>query len=232
MADRKCITPRVFLYRHGETEWTLIGRWTGTTDLALTENGVRQVMSSGKLVIGRGKLIDPSRVARVYISPRVRAMQTFEAAFGADDRKLLEDGDNITVTAKLAEWNYGAYEGLRTKEIRVLRKERGLDRDEEWNIWRDGCEEGESAQQVTERLDSLIQDIHTLQKDNLHGERPSDVVLISHGHLLRAFVKRWLRQPTDFPLSLILEPGGVGAVSYDHHSIEEPALLAGLGFPP
>lgn len=143
MADRKASTPRVFLYRHGETEWTRNGRFTGTTDLALTENGVRQVISSGKLVVGHGKLIDPSRIARVYISPRRRAMQTFEVAFGADHRKLLEDGSKVTTTDKLAEWDYGAYEGLSTKEIRALRKEHGLDRDGEWNIWRDGCEEGE-----------------------------------------------------------------------------------------
>jgi probable phosphoglycerate mutase len=35
------------------------------------------------------------------------------------------------------------YEGRVTKDIRALRKERGLDKDQEWDIWRDGCEGGE-----------------------------------------------------------------------------------------
>jgi broad specificity phosphatase PhoE len=43
----------------------------------------------------------------------------------------------------LAEWGYGLYEGLLTKEIRKERKERGLDTESEWDIWRDGCEGGE-----------------------------------------------------------------------------------------
>lgn len=65
----------------------------------------------------------------------------------------------------------------------------------------------------------------------MHGESPCDVLLVAHGHLLRAFVKRWLRYPMGFPLSMMLEPGGVGALSYQHHSIDEPAALVGIGFP-
>lgn len=89
-----------------------------------------------------------------------------------------------------------------------------------------------SPQEVTERLDSLIREIRVLQKDNMYGEQPSDIVLIAHGHLLRAFVKRWLEYSMDFSMSTMLEPGAVGCLSYQHHSIEEPALLVGLGFPP
>lgn len=65
----------------------------------------------------------------------------------------------------------------------------------------------------------------------MYAERPADVVLVSismacalsaiptdwscvlqvaHGHLLRAFAKRWLKYPLDFPLSMMLEPGAVG----------------------
>jgi probable phosphoglycerate mutase len=34
-----------------------------------------------------------------------------------------------------------------------------------------------------------------------------------------------------FPLSLMMQPGGVGILSYQHHNIDEPALLLGIGFP-
>ena len=69
-----------------------------------------------------------------------------------------------------------------------------------------------TPQQVTDRLDSLIEDIHALQAPYMHGQRASDVLVVAHGHLLRAFVKRWLKYPMEFPLSMMLEPGGVGAL--------------------
>jgi broad specificity phosphatase PhoE len=71
-----------------------------------------------------------------------------------------------------------------------------------------------TAQQVTARLDSLIEEIHAFQAPNMHGEKACDVVLVAHGHLLRAFVKRWLKYPMEFPLSMMLEPGGIGVLRY------------------
>lgn len=51
--------------------------------------------------------------------------------------------DNVEVTNDLAEWDYGEHEGLVTKEIRERRKQQGLDTEREWDIWRDGCVNGE-----------------------------------------------------------------------------------------
>lgn len=65
----------------------------------------------------------------------------------------------------------------------------------------------------------------------MKDDEPKDVILVAHGHLTRAFAKRWLGYDMSFPLSLMMEPGGVGVLSYQHHSIEEPALLLGIGFP-
>lgn len=72
-----------------------------------------------------------------------------------------------------------------------------------------------TPQQTAARLDRLIDEIRRIQKPGMNGEKPSDVVLVAHGHILRAFVKRWLGQPMEFPLTMLLEPGGVGAVRYD-----------------
>lgn len=57
------------------------GRWTGKTDLPLTEAGERQVTSSAKVLIGPGKLLEPAKIARIYVSPRLRAQQTFGLMF-------------------------------------------------------------------------------------------------------------------------------------------------------
>lgn len=72
-------------------------------------------------------------------------MQTFDIAFSAPDKKMLQDASKVSQTERLAEWNYGLYEGLLTRDIRALRKEHGLDADKPWDIWRDGCESGESV---------------------------------------------------------------------------------------
>jgi broad specificity phosphatase PhoE len=127
----------------GETEWSKSGRYTGVTELELTENGQKQVLASGKIIVGHGKLIDPAKLAHVFISPRYRAKQTFELAFDGGDKDLLRKTGKISETSNLAEWDYGLYEGLLTGEIRALRKEHGLDKEQPWDIWRDGCENGE-----------------------------------------------------------------------------------------
>ncbi|MCJ1242422.1 hypothetical protein MMC14_010430, partial [Varicellaria rhodocarpa] len=141
MSDQNAGAPRVYLARHGETEWTISGRYTGTTDLDLTNNGVDQVVASGMMLVGSGKLIDPSRLARIFISPRKRAQATFRLLFEGEgqDESMNEIAET---TDQLAELNYGDYEGLVTAEIRQRRKERGLDRERPWDIWRDGCESG------------------------------------------------------------------------------------------
>ncbi|KAJ5092478.1 hypothetical protein NUU61_007348 [Penicillium alfredii] len=231
MPDKDAGTPRVFLYRHGQTEWSKSGRYTGVSELELTEDGVQQVLASGKMIVGSGKLIDPSNIAHVYISPRRRATQTFDIAFNDADKQSLKDAEKVSETDRLSEWNYGQYEGLLTREIRALRKEHGLDTERPWDIWRDGCESGESPEEVTDRIDNLIQEIRSIHRGNMHSENPCDIILVAHGHLLRAFTKRWLGYPMEFPLSLMLEPGAVGVLSYQHHSIDEPALLVGYGFP-
>lgn len=143
MSDKDAGTPRVFLFRHGITEWTINGRYTGKTELYLTEKGKQQVIGTGRMIVGAGKLIDPSKLARVFVSPRVRAKQTFELAFSENDRYDLDGEGKLTETEGLAEWDYGAYEGFVTREIRALRKEHRLDGEREWDIWRDGCEDGE-----------------------------------------------------------------------------------------
>lgn len=84
---------------------------------------------------------------------------------------------------------------------------------------------------VTSRIDALIADIRALQAPNMNGEAPADVVVVAHGHFTRCFAKRWLGYELDFGLSLMMEPGGVGVLSYQHHNVEEPALLLGIGFP-
>lgn len=88
--------------------------------------------------MGAGKLLDPSRLAHVFVSPRKRATRTFELLLSG-----VVERQNVTITEDIAEWDYGDYEGMKVEEIRDLRKGRKLDLVEKWDIWKDGCEGGE-----------------------------------------------------------------------------------------
>ena len=127
----------------GETEWTINGRYTGISELPLTSNGQKQVQGTGKVLVGSGKLIDPSKFIHIFVSPRQRAQSTLELLLGEAQKDELVKEGKVTTTEEIAEWDYGEYEGLLTKEIRTRRREKGMDKVRPWDIWVDGCEGGE-----------------------------------------------------------------------------------------
>jgi broad specificity phosphatase PhoE len=124
--------PELLLARHGETEWSLNGRHTGTTDLPLTENGEQRARNLAPRLAGR-------TFALVLTSPMQRAVETC---------RLAGLGDQAEVRGDLHEWDYGDYEGITTAQIH--------ERDPNWVLWRDGCPNGESAADVGARADRLI----------------------------------------------------------------------------
>ena len=99
MPDKDASTPRVFLIRHGETEWSQSGRHTGRTEIPLTEHGEEQVKALGCVIYGTGKLIDPAKVMKVWVSPKERATRTWELLSSQKGGYEVMDG--------LAEWDYG-----------------------------------------------------------------------------------------------------------------------------
>ena len=157
---------RVYLLRHGETEWSLTGKHTGRTDVPLTERGRELAAAAGRLV---PDLHDPPP-ALVLTSPRSRAQDTARlAGFRVDD-----------VDDRLAEWDYGEYEGRTTAEIRETVPG--------WTVWTHPCPGGESADEVGRRADGVIADA----ADALGR---GDVLLVGHGHFSRVLVARWIGLP-------------------------------------
>ncbi|KAG9500391.1 hypothetical protein J7337_008868 [Fusarium musae] len=231
-------TPRVFLIRHGETEWSLDGRHTGLTDIPLTSNGEKRVRATGKALVGPDRLIAPKKIAHIYVSPRKRAQRTFEllnlglnrplpwTPHGAPDGTGLQCEAEVEVTDYIREWDYGDYEGITTLEIRKIRAEQGIKGS--WDIWKDGCPGGEAPHDVTRRLDQLIEEIrekyHKPAMDK-GSDQCGDVLLVAHGHILRAFAMRWAGYALREGPTFLLEAGGVGTLR-----IEEPALLLGGAF--
>lgn len=129
---------KVYLLRHGETEWSLNGRHTGVTDIPLTENG-RKLARQLQPILAREKFV------MVLTSPLQRARDTCE---------LAGLGTLASVDRDLMEWNYGEYEGLTTDQIRQTRPD--------WSVFSDGCPGGESPLQVSVRADRIVSRVRTV----------------------------------------------------------------------
>src|SRR5438445_4823366 len=87
--------PKLWLLRHGETEWSKSGQYTGLTDLPLTVEGEAQARQAKATLAG----VD---FGLVLTSPLQRA-RTTAALTGFPDAELEPDA---------VEWNYGDYEGI------------------------------------------------------------------------------------------------------------------------
>ena len=173
--------PELWLVRHGETEWSRDGRHTSTTDLDLTEIGVEVARTL------RERLADTS-FDLVLTSPRSRARRTAELA-GFPDAEVDED---------LVEWDYGDYEGISTPEIRETVPS--------WTVWTHPTPGGETAEQVTVRLDRVLDKVH---------ERGGRVLVFGHGHSLRALTARWIEQPVEEGRFFKLDTATVSALGYE-----------------
>lgn len=160
----------LWLVRHGETEWSRAWRHTSFTDPPLTGLGEQQAARL-RTVLAQVEF------DLVISSPRLRARRTAELA-GFADPQVDED---------LAEWDYGGYEGLTTATIRQA--------DPGWSVWTHPTPGGESADQVTARLDRIVARV----------QRSGRVLVFGHGHSLRALTARWLGLGVEYGRLFLLD---------------------------
>lgn len=214
MSSNQRPVPRLFLIRHGETEWSQNGRHTGRTDIPLTEKGEDETIQRALTLVGPGKILDPVNLCTVYVSPRIRAHKTFHLLF--DHVEKLPDH---IITEEVREWDYGEYEGLKPNEIQGIRPG--------WSIWTDGCPGGESAEEMCFRVDLVIEKIREHHRKYFEeGITSRDVVIVAHGHFNRVFLARWNKFPLAFGTHFNVEPAGMAILTYNHRNLDEPALSA------
>jgi len=132
MTEQKKKQAELWLFRHGETEWSLNGKHTSYTDLPLTEHGREQATALAPVIA-------KTQFDLVLTSPRQRARDT---------AALAGLGDRAEVEPNLQEWNYGVYEGKSTPEIQAT--EPG------WSVWANPITGGESVDQVAARAQQVI----------------------------------------------------------------------------
>jgi broad specificity phosphatase PhoE len=174
---------RMVLLRHGATEWSLSGQHTGRTDVPLLDEGCTQAKEAGELIRVHGW----TSFALVLTSPLRRAAETCALA-----------GFEGQAEPDLVEWDYGAYEGLTSAEIREQRPG--------WNIWDHGVPGGERASDVGRRADRVIERAKAADGDTL---------CVGHGHLLRVLAARWLGLPPVAGRLFLLRAGALGVLDWD-----------------
>jgi broad specificity phosphatase PhoE len=173
---------QIYFIRHGETAWSLSGQHTGRTDLALTADGERMARALEPMLAHLAFDL-------VLTSPRVRARTTCE---------LAGLGSAAQIEPCLAEWDYGDYEGLRTIEIHAKHPD--------WDIWENGCPEGEMPQEVGHRADQLIERL---------AKHRGKVALFSHGQFGRVLAARWIGLPVAQGQHFAIDPASIGILSFE-----------------
>lgn len=186
------LTPRrVYLARHGATAWSKSGRHTGRSDLPLQPSGETEARS----LAGKLKAVLPATEPAVVLSsPLQRALQTCRLA-GYGEVAVLDDG--------LVEWDYGDYEGLTTEQIRRVRPG--------WDLFRDGCPNGEQLSDVEGRVRVVLS---RLGGDATLAGRSA--LLFAHGHLLRVLAAVWCDFGGESARSLPLETAALGVLGWSH----------------
>ncbi|MDX3616440.1 histidine phosphatase family protein [Streptomyces europaeiscabiei] len=180
------MAPRVLLARHGQTEWSLLGKHTGRTDIPLLEEGRRGAKLLGER-LHRAPL-DGLPGVDVRTSPLSRARETCD---------LAGFGDRATEWDMLMEADYGAYEGLTPAEIQAFRPG--------WLMWRDGVPEGETLRQLSARADEVV---------GWARSEDRDVLVFAHGHILRCIAARWLGSDLDFAARIRLNPTSLSVLGW------------------
>ena len=175
----------LWLIRHGETEWSRSGAHTGRTDLPLTDRGRRNAAAIGRLLKGRP-------FALVLTSPLQRAIDTC---------RLAGYGDAAQVDPRLAEWDYGDYEGRTTAEIR--KEVPG------WSLWTSPVPHGETLHQVAARARAAIARA---------TEAGGDAALFAHGHVLRILTACWLDLPPVCGRLFALDTASVSTLGFERET--------------
>jgi len=107
MADEKKGTIKLVLLRHGQSEWNLSNRFTGWTDVDLTEQGIREARQAGQLLKAEGLLFDIA-----YTSVLKRAIRTLWLALDEMDQMWIP----VVRDWRLNERHYGGLQGLNKAE--------------------------------------------------------------------------------------------------------------------
>ena len=225
---------KLVLLRHGESEWNKENRFTGWTDVDLSENGVKEAENAGKLLKEKGYTFDIA-----FTSVLKRANRTLEIVL-----KEMELDIPVHYSYRLNERHYGALQGLNKDE---MKKKFG---EEQVHIWRrsydvrppeltkdDERYPGNDPKYkdltpeelpLTECLKDTLERVLPYYNDEIkkHLENKENVLVVAHGNSLRSIIK-YLENISDADIMSVEIPTGVPYVYEldDNLNIKEKYFL-------
>ncbi len=164
---------KLLLTRHAESEWNATGKWTGLTDVHLSEKGFHEASLLGLSIKDLGITIDEA-----YCSEQVRTLETLEGILNTAqqfDVPVLRHGE-------INERDYGEYTGKNKWDMKELVGEKefnGIRRG-----WNHPVPGGETLKMVYERVVPFYKDVIVP-----HLNAGKNVLIVAHGNSLRALIK-------------------------------------------
>jgi probable phosphoglycerate mutase len=195
---------RIYLLRHGETDWNVARKIQGHTDIALNSNGVRQASNWQPY-------FDRIRLAGVYSSSLARAMDT--ALLASRRAPCIVDGLN--------ERHYGDWEGHRWDDLAG----RDSDFDRRWKLPDSAPPGGESRLQLQARVQHAMESIISSHEDD------SEILIVAHGGSGKAVLGFANKKPIEFQAGLpALRNAGVTILlgEGDRWAVEEEILSSDI----
>ena len=183
----------IWLIRHGETQWSRSGQHTGRTDIPLTLQGERNADAVRAELEG----LTP---ALVLCSPMSRAKETARRAGLTPD----------AITDDLLEWDYGAWEGRTTAEIRATTG------DPAWLIWDHPIPPGDTPGE--QLADVAVRATRVIERCRPVLDFGRDCVLVAHGHVLRILTATWLGLPPIDGRLFALDPARLSSLGFEHET--------------
>lgn len=159
---------KLLLTRHGETEWNVIRRYQGQSDVPLNQTGIRQAEQLAKR-------LSTEKIDAIYASDLCRAVDTAQIIQNAQEHKITE----VVADPRWRELSFGKWEGLNHEGIQAQWH------DEATKWYADQVNSsppgGETLLQLAERVQSALDELKNKHKD----ER---VLVVSHSGAIQALL--------------------------------------------
>ena len=192
---------KVYLIRHGETDWNVERRYQGLTDIELSKEGLKQ----SELLSERFKNFD--KIDKIYVSPLKRAVQTAKPLSNVIGVKPI-------ITECFKEINFGEWEGKTVEELRELYKE---DFNNFFNNpYRAKFPGDGSLKIVEERVALGFNKI-------LEEDKGKNIIIVSHGGLLKILFLYIMNIPRDFYRNIWIDNTSISMIQLNKEN--KPLLL-------
>jgi phosphoglycerate mutase 1 family len=165
------ISGKLILLRHGESQWNKLNKWTGRTDIHITEEGWNKSLEIGKK-------LESLNIKKVYTSTLSRTKETYKAI---KESAHLENIPMVSAPA-LDERDYGAYTGMNRDVVKASIGEKAFKKLR--RSWDGKIEGGETLKMVYERVIPYY--LRIILPQLIAGE---NVLIVGHGNVLRALIK-------------------------------------------